>query len=295
MLSPSLALNMVVMRSLSSRLLSLGFRLARATTVAWLIVLCAVTLGQRHLVFIPLRGEVAPVDAGLAAVTARTMTLPDGNRVVTWQHPANSGRPTLLYYHGNGGNLADRSNVFDLFIRHGYGVFAVSYPGFSGSTGSPTEANVVAAGLAAYDALRKSGVPASDIVLWGESLGTGVAVQVATQRAASAVVLDAPYSSVVDVAADRFWYLPVRALMWDRFESVRFAPRVAIPTLILAGTQDEIIPVRFAQKLRDALPGEKRYVEYPTGSHLNLLAKGGFAEADRWIKQHHKAFAEAKN
>ncbi len=281
------------MRSLPSRLLSIAFRVARAVTVAWLVLLCAITLGQRHLVFIPLHGEMAPAEAGLRAVSAGSITLPDGNRLVTWQHPAASGRPTLLYYHGNGGNLADRANVFDLFIRHGYGVFAVSYPGFSGSTGNPTEANVIAAGLAAYDTLRKSGVPASDIVLWGESLGTGVAIQVATQRRAAAVVLDAPYSSVVDVAADRFWYLPVRALMWDRFESTSFAPRVAIPTLILAGTQDEVIPVRFAQKLRDALPGEKRYVEYPTGSHLNLLAKGGFTEADRWIKQHHKAFAAA--
>lgn len=281
------------MRSLPPRLLSVAFRLLRAGTIAWLMVLAALTLGQRHLLFIPLGGHVAPKDAGLTSVVAGQLIVEDGSHLVTWRHPAPAGRPTLLYFHGQGGNLADRANVFDMFLRRGYGFYAVSYPSFSGSTGSPTEASVIAAALAGYDDLRKSGVPASDIVLWGESLGTGVAVQVATQRPVSAVVLEAPYSSVVDVAAARFWYLPVRVLMWDRFDSVAFAPRVTAPVLILAGTEDEIIPVRFARRLSAALHGDTRYVEYPTGRHLNLLAKGGFSEADRWIKQHHKSFAEA--
>lgn len=280
---------------LKSRIVPIGYRLARAAAVAWVMNLLAMTLAQRHLLYIPLHGEVAPKAAGLSAVIPGHLTLSDGNRVVTWRQPAAVGRPMLLYLHGNAGNLADRANVFDLFRRHGYGFFAVSYPGFSGSTGSPTETNIIETALVAYDDLRRSGVAASDIVLWGESLGTGVAIQIATQRPASAIVLDAPYSSVVDVAADRFPYLPVRALMWDRFDSVAFAKRVITPTLILAGTQDQVIPVRFAQRLRDALPGEKRYVEYPTGSHLNLLAKGGFTEAEQWIRQHHKTLAEAKH
>jgi uncharacterized protein len=267
---------------------TVAFTVLRAGLIAWLVVFVLVYFGQRKLLYIPFGGETNPADVGLPQVTAERLTLASLESLVTWYAPAAAGKPTIIYFHGNGGALALRDTTFKWFLSQRWGFYAPSYPGFSGSGGSPTEASIIAAGLQAYDALRAKGIAASDIILYGESLGTGVAIQVAAQRTSAAIILEAPYSSIADVAADRFWYLPVRLALSDSFDSVTHIQRVTAPVLILAGAVDTVIPIQFSQKLAAATREPKRYVEYPTGHHLNLLAVGGLDAIKAWVGRYHR-------
>src|SRR5262249_18322551 len=147
------------------------------------------------------------------------------------------------YFHGNAGNLASRAERVRRFVARGYGVFLLSYRGYGGSTGGPRERAHIADAKLAYRTLRAAGVAARAIILYGESLGSGVAVQVAADDSVGGVVLDAPYTSIVDVAAGAYPFLPVRPFMLDRYETLRFLPRVTAPLLVLHGEDDEVIPV----------------------------------------------------
>ena len=134
---------------------------------------------------------------------------PDGARVIVWHIPPRGDRPVWLYFHGNGGALRYRVDRFRELTAHGEGLVALSYRGYAGSTGRPTEAGLIADARAAYDfAVKRYG--ADRIVLWGESLGSGVALALAAERPVARIVLEAPFLSAVDVAAGVYPYLPVR-------------------------------------------------------------------------------------
>lgn len=249
----------------------------------WFALIAALYLFQRKLLYLPSGGEVLPATVGLADVKVEKLDAPDGASIVVWSGAAKPGQPTILYFHGNGGGLQNRVMKFQAIRAEGWGLFAMSYRGYSGSTGSPTEIDNVADAVRAYDALRAKGTAATDIVLYGESLGSGVAVQLAAIRPVAAIVLESPYSSVADVAADRYWFLSVRWGLKDPYDSVEHVAHVNAPVLILAGARDTIVPVKFSRRLADAIPGAKRYVEYPTGWHVDAFQHGGLAEVKAWV------------
>ena len=143
---------------------------------------------------------------------------PDGARLVAWYGKAKPGQPTLLYFHGNAGSLAVRAERIRRFMDEGWGVYMMTYRGYGGSTGSPSETANVADARLAYGALVQEGVDPASIILYGESLGTGVAVRLATERPAGGLILDAPYTSIVEVAAQAYPFLPVRYFLKDRYE-----------------------------------------------------------------------------
>src|SRR5918998_3265800 len=153
-------------------------------------------------------------EAGLAGFQDLTLTTADGERLVAWWKPPQSGRAVLVYFHGNGGSLWNRRFRARLLTEDGRGLLMVSYRGYSGSTGTPTEAGLREDALASYDWVTRSN-EASRVVLYGESLGTGVAVRLATERPVGGLVLDAPYTSAADVAAALYWYVPVSWMMHD--------------------------------------------------------------------------------
>jgi fermentation-respiration switch protein FrsA (DUF1100 family) len=160
--------------------------------------------------------------------------------------------PVLLYFHGNGGGLYLRRERIEALAGAGYGVFIVGYRGYSGSTGRPTEKALVADGLLAYDYLTAQGVAPSRIVLYGESLGTGIATQVASQRQTSAVILEAPYGSVASEAKAHFGIFPIDWLLLDRFDSMAHIGRINVPLLIMHGSKDSVIPARSSHALFDS-------------------------------------------
>ncbi len=156
----------------------------------------------------------------------------------------------LLYYGGNAENLSVAAHDFLRYTD--YAVLFLNYRGYGSSTGSPSEAALVADALAAYDQLAGS---YDRVVLYGRSLGTGIAVQVAAQRQVAGLILVAPYDSMVAVARKIYPFLPVSLLLQDRYDSIKLAPDITVPALFLVGADDSIIPQQHARALADAWGG----------------------------------------
>jgi uncharacterized protein len=218
-----------------------------------------VYLMQRQLQYFPSRSDPAPETLGLNGVERQVLTTPDGETLVLWYSAPQGNRPMILFFHGNAGSIADRANRMSFYQSKGFGAAFLSYRGYGGSTGTPSEAGLITDAQAAYDHLRRVGVPASRIAVVGESLGTGVAVQLAARNPVAALVLEAPFSAAVDVAAIAYPWLPVRVLMKDQYRSDTHIGAVAAPLLILHGTKDQVIPYRLGQKLFAAAAEPKTF------------------------------------
>lgn len=241
---------------------------------------------QRRLIYFPDAEHESPSDAGLSGVREVVLQTPDGERLIAWSAPAAPGRPTLLYFHGNSGTLADRADRIKRFADDGYGVFMMSYRGFSGSTGSPSESAIIADAHLAYDHLRGMGIPERSIVAYGESLGSGVAVQLASDRTVGALVLDAPYTSLPDVGKLIYPYLPVQTFMVDRFESSKHVLKVRAPILIMHGTDDSVVPITLGKALFAVAPEPKEMAVLQGAGHSNIYSFGAFARMDAFLRAH---------
>ena len=164
-------------------------------------VVAAMYLFQRKLRYIPDQRRLAPEQAGVTNARELTLVTSDGERIVSWYAPARHGRPTIVYFHGNGGVLWYRADRMKFVLDAGYGMLLAGYRGYGGSTGTPIETGLLTDGRAAVDHLRKEGVPFDRMVFYGESLGTGVAVRLAAQTPPGAVVPESPFTSAADVGA----------------------------------------------------------------------------------------------
>jgi uncharacterized protein len=247
--------------------MSLFIKLALGAVAVYAAIALAAYLGQRRLMYFPDPERVAPADSGLSGVEERVLATPDGQRLIAWYGRARPGKPTLLYFHGNGGGLAMRAERIRDFMAEGWGVYMLSWRGYSGSTGSPTEANNVADARLAYNALAREGVAPRSIVVFGESLGTGVAVRLAAEQKVAGLILDAPYTSVLELASASYPFLPVRALLIDRYETRKYIAKVKVPLLILHGELDSVVPVAMGRELARLANEPKRLVTFPGGGH----------------------------
>jgi fermentation-respiration switch protein FrsA (DUF1100 family) len=250
---------------------------------------------QRRLIYYPDPEYSTPADAELEGIVREVrLDTPDGERLVAWWAPAAPGQPTLLYFHGNAGNLDSRADRFHLFHKAGLGVFMPAYRGYSGSTGTPSETALVADAKLAYDYLRQKGLAADDIVAYGESLGSGVAVQLAVAKKIDALVLDAPYTSLPDIGKWLYPAMPVRTFMIDRFESKRYIKGVKAPILIMHGTNDRTIPIQFGKALFEAAPEPKKMEVIEGAGHSDIYDFGALEMLQRFLRSHRqKAEAEA--
>jgi uncharacterized protein len=229
-------------------------------------------VAQRSMQYFPDRSRTSPATAGLPAAQEVVLDSADGARVIVWHVPPRGPSPVVLYFHGNGGSLAWRAERFRQLTADGTGLVALSYRGFSGSTGSPTEAGLLADGRAAY-AFAAARYPAQRIALWGESLGSGVAVAIASELPVGHVVLESPFTSAADVGAARYWFVPVRLLMKDQFRSDLRIGKVTAPVLIVHGDRDTIVPFALGQRLYGMINAPKRFVRVAGGGHNDLGAR----------------------
>jgi fermentation-respiration switch protein FrsA (DUF1100 family) len=209
----------------------------------------------------------------------------DGVRVLAWTVPPKLGKPVVVYLHGNGGSLAHRVARFRRLIDDGAGLVALSYRGYGGSEGSPSEEGLIADGRAAHDFARAR-YPDAKIVLWGESLGSGVAVALAAERDVAAIVLEAPFTSAADVAFAAYPFLPVSLLMKDQFRSDARIGKVKAPLLIMHGVRDRVVPFRLGERLYAAANEPKAFVRFADGDHEDLDRYDHLAAARKFLAQH---------
>lgn len=242
---------------------------------AYLLLVAALYLNQRDLMYHPDRRVPDPAAAGLADMTAHRIETSDGYRLLAWwRPPADSSRPTIVFFHGNAGNVGHRKRQARQFIDAGLGLLLVTWRYNAGAGGEASEAGLMTDGRAALDFVTSQGIPERRIVLHGESLGSGVAVAMALEYEVGGLVLVYPYSSMTDVAEDRFWFAPVGLLIQDEYDSVARIGKVRAPILMIHGERDRIIPVRFARRLYEAAPEPKEGHFLPEGNHANLYHLG---------------------
>jgi uncharacterized protein len=240
-------------------------------------------VSQGALLYPAGREKVSARAAGLADFADVTLATEDGEQIVGWYKAAEPGRVTLLYFHGNGGSLLNRRDRAKLLTAGGRGLLLVSYRGYSGSTGTPSEAGLRTDARTAYDWLVARASP-ERLVLYGESLGSGVAVRLATERPVAGLILDAPFTSTADVAGHHYWYLPVW-LLRDQYRSIDRIHELKCPVLVMHGERDGVIPIALGERLYAAAPEPKRFVKLPGVDHVSVLEQGGLAPVRAFLDE----------
>lgn len=232
-------------------------------------LLALMYLFQRSLMYFPDATRMAPAAAGLPQAEEVTLVSADGERLIAWHVAPRGPKAVVLYFQGNAGASNLRAERFAWLTADGTGLLALSYRGYGGSTGKPSEDGLMRDARAAYD-FAAARYPAKRIVLWGESLGTAVAIALAAERAVVGVILDAPFTSAADVGAAAYPFAPVRWLIKDTFRSDQRIARVSAPLLLLHGERDSIIPIAFGERLFALAREPKRMVRFPQGNHADL-------------------------
>ena len=203
---------------------------------------------QRALIYSSDKTALDPAQVGLPRATVHEVRTQDGVRLVAWSLRG-TGKYLAIYFHGNGAALAGRTGRIAELNNLGFSVLAIDYRGFGGSGGSPSEQGLRKDADAAYELAGDLGFAPGQIILYGESLGSGVAAELASRRPVAGVILDAPFSSIADVAADRYWMFPVRFLLRDQFRSDLAIAHIKAPVLIVHGTADRVVPIRYGERL----------------------------------------------
>lgn len=266
--------------------MSLSFILKTAVVIAAIAyagVMAAMYVMQRNLIYVRDPVRTSPADAGLPDVTELIIATPDGENIVTWYGKAKPGQPTLLYFPGNGGALEVRRERIAKYLKRGRGVLIMSYRGYSGSTGNPSEAAIISDARLAYQALIDDGIKPDQIIVYGESLGAAVAVQVAAALPVRGVVLDSPFNSLVERARWAYPWLPIRLLLKDQFLSDVYIKRVYAPVFVLHGELDEVTPAAMGRALFDAANEPKEMKILADAGHNDHYLFGSFEAINAWI------------
>jgi len=239
---------------------------------------------QRALQYFPDAAHVPPAQAGLPQAQEVTLTSSDGERLVAWFVPPRDGKPLVVYFQGNAESLPARVSRFAWLIAGGTGLLALCYRGYGGSTGRPSEVGLIRDAVAAYDFARARYAPRR-IVLFGESLGTAVAVALAAGHEIGGLILDAPFTSAADVAAAAYPFAPVRWLLKDKYHSDQRIGRVSAPLLVMQGEQDRTVPVRLAEQLFALAREPKRFVRFSEGGHVDLDDHGAIDAVKKFLAE----------
>lgn len=216
----------------------------------YLVIVAALFVFQRKLLYLPAQDVLPPEHYGLEGFDDISLTASDNVKLQCWHKPAAPGMPTILYFHGNASHIGNRAGIYHSFAQQGFGVLALSYRGYGKSEGSPSEKGILkdAQALIGY-AKKVLKLTDQQIVLYGESLGSGVAVHTASKNSVGAIILEAPYLSVARRAAEIYFYVPVHLLIKDKFESYRKIHRVKAPLLLFHGMEDATIPAGHGKAL----------------------------------------------
>ncbi len=201
----------------------------------------------------------------------------DGVRINGWFVPHPKGDTTLLWFHGNSGNLGGRIIPIEKFHRHlKVNILAIDYRGYGRSEGTLSEEGTYLDAVGAYDYLTtRPDIDAGRIIVFGRSLGTAVAVELATRRNPYGLILEAPFSSVRDMARKTFPWLPIGSFLKIHYDSLSKMPQLKVPLLVLHGDQDNIVPYTQGRRVFEAAPEPKTFYTIQGAGHNNTHRKGG--------------------
>jgi fermentation-respiration switch protein FrsA (DUF1100 family) len=244
----------------------------------WTAIAGVMLVSQRALLYHP--DPTVPATAPLIAAGFAPFPLEteDGLTLSAWWHPPRRpGGLTTALFHGNAGHLGYRLAGVMPLVASGHGVVLAAYRGYGGNPGRPSEDGLYADGRAALDALARAGIASERVVVWGESLGTGVATKLASEEPVAGVVLQSPYTSIADRAQELYPFLPAHYMVFDRFENEARMGLIRAPLLIVHGEADGVVPVAHGRRLFAAATAPKHGVFIPAAEH-NDLSEHGLAD-----------------
>lgn len=227
---------------------------------------------QRRIIFQADGIRPDPMTAGVPEVSERWLAASDGLSLLAWYVPPAADQPVVLFFHGNNGHIGHRATRLAALHAAGWGVLLLEYRGYGSNPGTPSEDGLAVDAEAGHAELRALGIPPGRIVIWGESLGTAVAIRLACDHQAAALVLEAPFTSMVEMAHRRHPYVPVDRLLKDRFDSIGRIGRVAMPVLIIHGAGDALVPVEMGARLHaTATAPVREFHRIEAAGHIDLL------------------------
>jgi fermentation-respiration switch protein FrsA (DUF1100 family) len=233
-----------------------------------LLLLFFTYIFQRNLIYFPLKTTPNPSVFNAQDMTIVSLPTKDGLTLNAWYKPAIAHHPTILFLHGNAGNIGYRMPIARQFINNGFGFLLLDYRGYGGNKGRPTEQGLYEDGNSAIKFLSQQGVKPSELVLYGESLGTGVATKLAVQTPSCVLILQSPFTSLTKVANFHYPWIPLSP--WDKFDSLSRIKHINTPLLILHGTEDQIVPYEEGVNLFNAALEPKKMQRFSGYGHNNL-------------------------
>ena len=241
------------------------------TVLVYLCVVVALYILQRKMIFYPDRTSPDITIANHLDFAELKVKTTDGLSIAGWWHKAKTDQPTLILFHGNAGHHGHRSYNVQDYIEAGYGIVLASYRGYGGNEGKPSEGGFYQDAHAYITHLINNNVSERDIIIYGQSIGSGVAVQMATKfKNVKALILEAPYTSLPDIAEKQYFFIPVRLLMKDKFDNLSKIKKVKAPLLIMHGSEDKIIPASMGQELYKAANDPKEIYIFDGYGHNDL-------------------------
>ena len=230
---------------------------------------------QRRIVFNVSGKPKKPIEYGLNHIKELKILTEDQIELLCWLAKPKVNKPILVYFHGNSFDIGERAYRIEKYIKYGWGVLLVSWRGFSGNKGHPTEENLYIDAEAIMKWLDdEKFIKNNDIVLYGESLGTGVAVEMATRYSFKSVILEAPFTSIIDIAQKKYRIYPAKLLVLDKFDNFSKLKNVNSPILIISGKKDEIVPHSHSIKLYKEAKKPKGCLFIDEAMHNNLYDFG---------------------
>lgn len=237
--------------------------------IAYMLFLAGMYILQRKLLYLP--EKIRPSLGGWKGIYKEIQTQTKDDLTLTHWY-AKTGSPYILVFHGNAGNIEHRAYKFQFLVDQGYSVLLVSYRGYGDNPGRPKESDMISdSALALEWLLKQENISPKDVVLFGESLGSGTAVALAAQYPVKGLIFDGSYSSVTDVAQSVYPYIPVRLLLKDTWDSLSRIQKVNSPLLFIHAKNDNVLPFHFANKLFQAANEPKQHVWLEQSGHNDNL------------------------
>ncbi len=240
----------------------------------YLILLVLVYLIQDSFIYHPDTKASSPEKAGLEGFSEIKIKASDHILTSWWHPPADETKPVILHLHGNGGALAGRASIYAELATSGAGVLAVGYPGYGGNAGEPHEYSFYQVTSLNYKWLGEQGYRPAQIVIAGQSMGTGPATWLAQRTRVAGLILEAPYTSLADMAARQMPIFPSRLLVKDKYDNLSRIAEIDMPLAWIHGEDDTLIPVEMGQQLFDAAKAPKCAFRIEDAGHNDLWQKG---------------------
>lgn len=255
--------------------------------IVYICLVGVLYFAQRAMLYFPSKNKPDITPYSTQGVFETTTETKDGLSLSGWMRNPDIDRATVIFFHGNASTLDMTIYKASPYAQAGYGFLLASYRGYGGNVGKPTEQGLYDDARAWINKLQELGIPQNKIIIYGESVGTGVAVQMATEYPdIKALVLESPYTSLPDVAAKTYFFVPVHLLMKDKFNSLSKIKNVTAPLLIMQGLKDKIVPAVLGQKLFSAANDPKEIFQFKEYGHNDMPIESLSEKTIEFLKKH---------